>query len=237
MWCLSISCLQIERPRLPLGRRSRSVASLCASIVSRTHATMRSRWGRSEWGSLSSSIVRDSWPPCYFFPHWGAKGTRHQGIVFPVSFISIERERLPLSASLSVWVPQNDTLLLSRWRGFAPQAQECVAWLKTFSCLGLNISEAYSHHARISIWKNPKDYKMKQWISMYSEHLYCEELLFIILRAGLFSFLFFYRKNILLRGCSFYSSGYLILVTYVYYYIYVHFCSKVFVWWKIQLKL
>lgn len=178
MWCLSMSCLQIERPYLilPLGHCSRSVASLCARIVSCTHAMMQSRWGRSEWGSLSSSIVGDSWPPCYFCPHWGAKGTRHQGIVFPVSFISIEREQLPLSASLSVWVPQNDTLLLSRWWGFAPQAQECMAWLKTFSCLELNISEAYSHHAWISIWKNPKDYKMKQWISMSTEKFYCDEL-------------------------------------------------------------
>lgn len=178
MWCLSMSCLQIERPYLilPLGHCSRSVASLCARIVSCTHAMMQSRWGRSEWGSLSSSIVGDSWPPCYFCPHWGAKGTRHQGIVFPFSFISIERERLSLSAFLSVWVPQNDTLLLSRWWGFAPQAQECMAWLKTFSCLELNISEAYSHHAWISIWKNPKDYKMKQWISMSTEKFYCDEL-------------------------------------------------------------
>ncbi len=162
--------LQIERPRLilPLGHRSRSVAFLCARIVSCTHATMQSSV-RQVWMRFFELIhCRRQLAPLLLLPSPGGKGHPAPGDCVSRLIHLHWREDSSLSLLLSLsGGPQNDTLLLSRWRGFAPQAQECMAWLKTFSCLGPNISEAYSHHAQISIWKNPKDYK----ISMIAEKL------------------------------------------------------------------
>lgn len=137
----------------------------CGLIVS----CMLSQWGRSQWASLSCSIVGDSWPPCYFCPHWGAKGTRHQGIVFPcLIHLYWERTAPSLCLGLSEW-----HIVVEQMTRVCATGSGMCGMTKDFFMFGGWTSVRPIHTmCPNSVWKNPKDYKVKQWISMNIGKLY-----------------------------------------------------------------